>query len=65
MHAYGFDIQPDGARFRLVDRAEFNHWGELSPRFDTAAKAEEYARRCDELKRGKRSTVELRAWELT
>ncbi|MGY3482251.1 hypothetical protein ACVW1C_000134 [Bradyrhizobium sp. USDA 4011] len=64
MRAYGFDILPDSGKFRLIDRCEFNNWGELSRRFDTAAEAEEYARRCDEFKRGKRSSVELRAWEL-
>lgn len=61
--AHGFEVQRDGDQFRLVDRATFNNWGTLKPRFANRADAVDYARRCDDFKRGKRRTVELEAWE--
>lgn len=61
--AHGFEIQRDGAEFVLVDRASWNNWGKLKQRFPTRDAAVDYARRCDDFKRGKRRMVDLESWE--
>lgn len=61
--AHGFEIQRDGAQFRLVDRSTFCNWGTLSNRFVSRDAAEEYARRCEDFKCGRRRTVDLEKWE--
>ena len=66
----GFEIRGRKAKgYILHDHDSFNNWGEIrkpnpadcpnqfEDRFPTRQEAESYAHKCDEFKRGKRSTL--------
>lgn len=63
MH-HGFAVQFTGGAWRLVDRATFNNWGIVKRDFPDRDSAIDYARRCDDFKRGRRLQVEYHSWEM-
>lgn len=54
---YGFGFIPTSHGWKVMDQDSFNNWGTIQRLFSTLDEAVDYAFRCSEFKKGRRSTV--------